>query len=141
MPAVKDKESKVERYRVQFYDSGSGWLHSTEEVSDVEPGDVVKTAVANVLERTGEDISQHRAAITNADTGHGIASLDNATTKAQLQAQLDSLRDQLNNLEDDDEEEDSVDPPAVNKGAVTQADLDAQLERNKSDAAKANVKK
>lgn len=138
MPAaVKEKESKkIERYLVTFYDNVSGWLHSSEEVTGVVPGDVVKTAVANVLERTGEDLSRHRAAITDADTGHGVSTLDNAATKAQLQSRLDEIAAQLHNLEDDEEEGTEVSPelaPGANRGAVTQADIDAQIAANQDE--------
>lgn len=90
-------------YLVKFYDSGSGWLHSEVRVFS-EAVDAVKTAI----ERSTEDVSRHRAAVFDANTGEGVSGLDSAATKAQLQAQLDSIAAQLAALSEPERPADSV---------------------------------
>jgi hypothetical protein len=103
----------VKDYLVKFYNMESGWLHSEVNVSSETPGKVMELAVKSVLDKTGEDVSRHRAAVVYADNGEGVASLDNAMTKAQLTAQLAQLTEQLKRLPDEDSPSTEVTPPPV----------------------------
>lgn len=101
------------QYVVKFYDTQSGWLHSKVDVDVNNPAEAIPAAIA----AAGPEVATLRTAVEYPN-GEGVPNLDNAATKAQLEAQLASIAAQLAALPDDDAVPDNVPrdvvAPAVN---------------------------
>lgn len=109
---------------VKFYDVGSGWLHTETEVKGVALADVLPTAIAQVKDDSGIDVSTYRTAVTYAANGHGVPNLDNVQSKAALQAQIAQLAEQLKRLPDDESPSSEVTaPPAFNSDTTPDPSL------------------
>lgn len=96
--------TEVKDFVVEFYNAESGNLHSVYTVLGKVAKEVLNDALNQAQEATGEDMSRHRTAIKTAD-GQGVAVLDNAQSKAQLQAQLAEMQRRLSLLGDDEPED------------------------------------
>jgi hypothetical protein len=101
----------LEKFAVSFYDAVNGNLHSQVVVEVEKVADAVNAAIDLVKEDYKEDVSRHRAAVTNLK-GEGVAGIDGVSTKQQLIAEAAALAAKIAALEDDGSADETPAPAA-----------------------------